>query len=55
MANKIITDYGLRKRMRDLFKTTYPTIREALNGSESTPLRKKIRGYALRNGGVELK
>ena len=55
MANKIITDNGLRKQIMVVYKTTYPTVREALNGSDSTRLRKNIRGYALRNGGAELK
>ena len=55
MANKIIADWGLRSKIMSVFKTTYPTVREALNGSDSTKLRRNIRGYALRNGGAELK
>ncbi|MBQ9440034.1 MAG: hypothetical protein IJU35_05540 [Paludibacteraceae bacterium] len=55
MANKIIADWGLRSKIMSVFNTTYPTVREALNGSDSTKLRRNIRGYALRNGGAELK
>ena len=55
MANKIIADWGLRSKIMSVFGTTYPTVREALNGSDSTQLRKAIRGYALKNGGAELK
>lgn len=54
MANKIIADWGLRSKIMSVFKTTYPTVREALNGSDSTKLRRDIRAYALAHGGVEV-
>ena len=54
MASKIIVDWGLRQEIMTVYKTTYPTVRDALNGSDSTKLRRGIRAYALAHGGVEV-
>lgn len=54
MSDKIIVDYGLRVRIMELFDTSYPTVRAALNGSDSTEFRRRIRRYALMNGGIRV-
>ena len=54
MATKIVTEHGLRQEIMTVYKTTYPTVREALSGSDSTRLRRDIRAYALAHGGAEV-
>lgn len=54
MASKIIVDWGLRGEIMSVKNTNYPTVRDALNGSDSTKLRRDIRAYALAHGGVEV-
>jgi acyl-CoA hydrolase len=55
MADKIIIDYGLRTRIMKALGVTYPTVRAALNGSDDTDVRRRIRRYALQNGGYEVR
>ena len=46
---------GGRTKLRDLFKTSYPTVRGALNGETNSELARKIRHTAIeRFGGVVL-
>ncbi|MGJ7025075.1 hypothetical protein GGQ94_000771 [Petrimonas sulfuriphila] len=53
--NKILVPDGVRTKLRDLFKTSYPTVRGALNGETNSELARKIRHTAIeRFGGVEL-
>lgn len=53
--NKILVPDGVRTQLRDLFNTSYPTVRGALNGETNSKLAQKIRHTAVeRFGGVEL-
>lgn len=49
---KVLVEYGERKYLADLFKTTLPTVRAALRGQTNTALAKKIRAAAIKRGGV---
>jgi len=52
---KILVPDGVRTQLRDLFKTSYPTVRSALNGETNSELAQKIRHTAIeRFGGVEI-
>lgn len=54
--NKILVPDGVRTQLRDLFKTSYPTVRNALNGVTNSKISQKIRFTALEHfGGVEQK
>lgn len=48
---RIVINHGIRKELMDIFGTTYPTIRNALNYQTDTTLAKKIRKAALNKGG----
>lgn len=53
MQKTILVEPGERKRLKELFKTTYPTVRAALKGESGSGLAKSIRAAALERGGVE--
>lgn len=52
MAQKILTEHGLRQKIMMNVGACQPTIRKALDGDDSTEQKKRIRRYALLNGGV---
>ena len=52
--NKILVEHGLRMKIHMVLGYSRPTINEALAGRSETAIAKKIRLYALRNGGVEV-
>lgn len=54
MATKILTEHGLRKKITMALGASQPTIRLALDGDDSSEQKRRIRHYALRNGGVEI-
>lgn len=47
----IMIDAPIRKRLLDLFKVSYPTLKSALECKTHTPQAKKIRKAALEMGG----
>ena len=49
------TEHGLRKKITLFLGASQPTIRLALDGDDSTEQKRRIRYYALRHGGVELR
>ena len=53
MANKIYVDYGLKSERHRQLGHGMPVIRKALGGSDKTDTQRRIRAYALANGGVE--
>ena len=52
--NKILVEHGLRMKIHMVGGYSRPTINEALAGRSETAIARKIRLYALRNGGVEV-
>lgn len=54
MQKTILVKPGERKMLKELFKTTYPTVRAALKGDTASGLSKSIRAAALERGGVEV-
>ena len=52
--NKILVEHGLRMKIHMVLGYSRPTINEALAGRSETAIARKIRLYALRNGGVEV-
>lgn len=48
---RILVNTGKRKEIIESLKTTYPTVRTALNGSCDSLLSRKIRRLALDLGG----
>lgn len=52
---KIIVEFGIKKRLMDCMKVSHVTIRESLRGNVKTELGIKIRKLAIEMGGVELK
>jgi len=52
--NEITVDYGVRAKLIEIFKTSYPTIRKALRGKSKSPLSLRIREAARKNGGKEI-
>ena len=52
--SKILVEHGLRMKIHRVLGYSRPTINEALSGRSSTDVAKKIRLYALSNGGVEV-
>lgn len=54
MANRILTDRGMKKMIREIYHCSFPTIKSALDGSEVTALQKRIRIKALELGGLEV-
>ena len=51
MAKEILVEHGDKKRIKETFNVTYPTIKEALRYNSMTPLAEKIRRSALSYGG----
>jgi hypothetical protein len=49
---QIITQYGERRKMAKLFKTTPQLIHRALRFGSQSNLAQKVRKYALDNGGI---
>lgn len=49
---KVLVEYGERRYLADLFKTSLPTVRAALRGQTNTALARKIRTAAIKRGGV---
>lgn len=54
MQNLILVNVGEKKKLKDLFGVSYPTVRKALRGEANTPLLLKIREAAIKRGGVEV-
>lgn len=54
MCKHILVKDGERKLLKDLFNTTYPTVRAALKGNSNSQLAKSIRMAAIARGGVEV-
>ena len=52
--SKILVEHGLKMKIHMVLGYSRPTINEALAGRSETAIAKKIRLYALRNGGVEV-
>lgn len=50
---KILVANGEKVFLKKYFKTTYPTVRDALNGKTNSDLAKKIRFVAIKRGGME--
>jgi len=53
-GNKILVANGEKKALKELFKVSYPTVRDALKGKQSTSLSYNIRKAAIERGGVEI-
>jgi hypothetical protein len=52
---KILVENGERKKLKELFGCSYPTVRVALkDGNIKTSLGIRIRKAALERGGIEL-
>ncbi|MBR4936151.1 MAG: hypothetical protein IKZ20_03155 [Bacteroidaceae bacterium] len=49
---KVIVEYGERRMLAKIFKTSLPTVRAALRGETKTPLAQRIRMAAIERGGV---
>ena len=54
MNKAILVKDGERKFLKELFNTTYPTVRSALRGYSKTELARNIRMAAIARGGVEI-
>lgn len=54
MALKILVENGDKRKLKELCKCTFPTVRAALNGKETTSLHMRIREKALEMGGIEV-
>ena len=54
MVKRILVKDGERKFLKELFDTSYPTVRGALRGETSSDLAKAIRLAAIARGGVEI-
>lgn len=52
--NEILVKHGLKMKIHMMLGYSRPTINEALAGRSETDIARKIRLYALRNGGVEV-
>ena len=50
---KILVANGEKVCLKKYFNTTYPTVRDALNGKTNSSLAKKIRYVAIKRGGME--
>ena len=53
LMGKILTQYGEREKLRELFKVSHPTVRDALNGKTKSELSQKIRIMAMKRGAIE--
>jgi len=51
MAKEILVEHGDRKRIKETFNVTYPTIKQVLRYKSNTLLAEKIRRSALSYGG----
>ena len=51
---KIIVDINVKGELKDLFNTTYYTVKKALEGDAVKPVHLKIRKAAIEKGGVEV-
>lgn len=51
---EILVKHGLKMQIHTVLGYSRPTINEALAGRSDTLIARKIRLYALRNGGVEV-
>ena len=51
---KILVAEGEKSELKKIFKTTYPTVRDALNGKRQTYITVRIREAALKRGGLEV-
>lgn len=54
MASMILVSYGMSKDIQKALGYSQPTIRRALRGADDTDVARRIRIYALKNGGVEV-
>lgn len=54
MANRILVNNGDKKKLKQLFGCSYPTVSSALNGKETTSLHIRIREKAIKLGGIEV-
>lgn len=52
--NKILVDLGEKQNLKRIFKTSYPTVRKALNGKSESKLSFQIRKAAIERGGLEV-
>ena len=52
---EILVGTGVKGKLKEMFRVSSPTVRFALRGETSTLLAQKIRGAALKMGGVEKK
>lgn len=50
---QIVTDSGVKSRIKRMLGYSYPTIRAALRGESKTVVAMKIRKLAIELGGVE--
>jgi len=50
----ILLRYGQHGKLAKVFRTSRVTVRAALSGSCDSELCRRIRRYALQNGGVEV-
>lgn len=53
--SKILVTNGEKGELVKLFNTSYPTVRDALNGRSKSILSYKIRQAAIERGGMEQK
>lgn len=53
--NPIIVLHEEKKYLKEVFDTSYNTVRKALNGNDNTLLQRKIRKTAIERGGKEYK
>lgn len=51
---EILVKHGLKMHIHKVLGYSRPTINDALAGRSDTLIARKIRLYALRNGGVEV-
>ena len=51
---QILVPSGLKMEMHKSFGYGRPTINRALNGADDTDTQRRIRAYALANGGAEV-
>jgi|LSQX01.3.fsa_nt_gb hypothetical protein len=47
-------EHGQGKHIKNVFNTSYVTVRRALRYESKSDLSDKIRAYALKNGGIEM-
>ena len=54
MKKVILVQNGEKKKLKELFCVSYPTVRRALRGEADTPLITQIRQAAIERGGAEV-